>query len=250
MNAPKRWCDDLEVSDSLRQALVGLSEEVPTEAAQARIQDGVLSQFDALFANELDPAGSSGPPAEPSAALAQGSLALGKIVVGLAVGSLILGGGYAASRRFAGAPSARLDLPHTPSLPEPAVALAPSLPVASRGEASPRELAATETQVTKVKPKTSDLPSGKSEVELLLNLRSSLKKSPSDALALCYEHQRLFPRGRFVEERDAMLVEALFLVGRREEAKSKFAAFKRARTESVYLERLTKLLRSPSSTSE
>jgi hypothetical protein len=50
---------------------------------------------------------------------------------------------------------------------------------------------------------------------------------PQQALALLNEHARRFPQGRLSEEREAMLVNVLVALGRREEARARGESFRR-----------------------
>ncbi|MFN9808252.1 MAG: hypothetical protein ACK6CU_01315 [Deltaproteobacteria bacterium] len=65
-----------------------------------------------------------------------------------------------------------------------------------------------------------------SEVALLETARAALARRPAEALRACERHRRLYPDGLFVEEREALAIEALARSGRRAEAARRFEAFR------------------------
>jgi hypothetical protein len=58
-----------------------------------------------------------------------------------------------------------------------------------------------------------DAPAVPSEVELLRRARASLGSRPREAFALTEQHRQLYPQGVFVQERDALAIEALMREG-------------------------------------
>ncbi|MBX3187277.1 MAG: hypothetical protein KF819_09685 [Labilithrix sp.] len=79
------------------------------------------------------------------------------------------------------------------------------------------------------------------EIALIARAHDQLRASPADALASCRDHERRHPGGHFTQEREAIAIEALVYLGRKDEAERRFAAF-RARfpssTHRVHLESL------------
>ncbi len=79
------------------------------------------------------------------------------------------------------------------------------------------------------------------EVELVSRAQKSVKSTPAEALRLCDEHARRFPRGSLSQERESLAIEALFQLGRRDEAKARAARFKQAYPASGHLRKLEAL---------
>jgi hypothetical protein len=79
------------------------------------------------------------------------------------------------------------------------------------------------------------------EVDLVSRAQKALKSTPAEALRLCDEHARRFPRGSLSQERESLGIEALSLLGRRDEAVSRAARFKQAYPASGHLRKLEAL---------
>ncbi len=79
------------------------------------------------------------------------------------------------------------------------------------------------------------------ELDLVSRAQKAVKSTPAEALRLCEEHARRFPRGSLSQEREALAIEALFVLGRRDEAKSRAARFKQAYPASGHLRKLEAL---------
>lgn len=77
-----------------------------------------------------------------------------------------------------------------------------------------------------------------SEAELLERAQAALATRPKDALALTREHQRRFPRGLLVQEREVIAIEALSRLGQRRAADAKAAEFEERYRGSVHQPRL------------
>jgi hypothetical protein len=81
------------------------------------------------------------------------------------------------------------------------------------------------------------------EGALLLRAQQVLASDPSAALDLTRQHARLFPAGGLVPEREVLAIEALVQLGRLEEARARFGAFRARFPGSPHLARLDGLLR-------
>ncbi len=86
----------------------------------------------------------------------------------------------------------------------------------------PARRAGTPSSATAGKPVAS-IPSGgvapsASELELVQRAQAALAADPRRALAVTAEHERAFPSGEFVQEREAIAVEALAQLGQKAEA--------------------------------
>lgn len=89
------------------------------------------------------------------------------------------------------------------------------------------------------KPQSNDLSE---ETRLLGRAQQALHSNPSEALRVCERHRKEFPRGVLSQERDAVVVEALVLSGRKAEAKRAAAAFAQTYPGSSHLRRITDLV--------
>lgn len=88
------------------------------------------------------------------------------------------------------------------------------------------------------RPATSDLDD---DAELLKTIRRAVSSDPLRALSSIREHATRFPRSALIEERDALRIEALYLVGRETEARQALAAFEKTFPVSLYRRRLKSL---------
>lgn len=66
------------------------------------------------------------------------------------------------------------------------------------------------------------------EIALVARAQDALHGRPAEALALCREHERTFAAGHFVQEREAIAIEALVSQKRHAEAERRWKAFERA----------------------
>lgn len=93
-------------------------------------------------------------------------------------------------------------------------------------------------------PNASLSPTGRLDAERtwLERARSALSRGDAEgALRALHQHQRRFPRGELVEERDVLMIRALVAGGRKEEARVKFESFKVRTPNSVFLPSLEKV---------
>lgn len=80
------------------------------------------------------------------------------------------------------------------------------------------------------------------EARLLREVKRALGAQPERTEALLREHRERFPRGYFVEEREALQIEALWKTRRASEARARAARFKASYPQSPYERRLDDLL--------
>ncbi|WP_394845702.1 hypothetical protein LZC95_52820 [Pendulispora brunnea] len=84
------------------------------------------------------------------------------------------------------------------------------------------------------------------ERELLDAARAALARGrPDDAIAAAERHAQKWPHGYLVEERDAVLIQALALGGRHDEAQRRANAFRKAYPQSILLPAIDASLASP-----
>jgi hypothetical protein len=81
------------------------------------------------------------------------------------------------------------------------------------------------------------------EVSLLQSAQRALMVAPARALSFVRQHQEQFPAGLFVEEREAIRIEALWRTHRYDEAEQRHASFVRIYPRSTYRERLERFRR-------
>jgi hypothetical protein len=203
------------------------------------------------------------PPAGPAAAVpAAAGIAAWKIAVGVAVVSLAAGaGGFTlAARRFE--PSTMHD--RAPMSQGAAMLGAPALGAAPPATASPAGAAATALSVS---IDLDALPSAEQgaagplperarapvratdrladERRLLDRARSALARhDASEALAALRSHERAFPRGQLVEEREGMRVQALVLAHDFGSARAAGERFHKVYGRSVFLPAVDRALAS------
>ncbi|MBN9165831.1 MAG: hypothetical protein BGO98_08545 [Myxococcales bacterium 68-20] len=76
------------------------------------------------------------------------------------------------------------------------------------------------------------------ELQLVQRARAALAADPERALSLASEHARAYPSGEFVQEREVIAVEALSMMGRKEESLQRARALVRRFPRTPYAARL------------
>jgi hypothetical protein len=82
---------------------------------------------------------------------------------------------------------------------------------------------------------------GLNEGALLLMARRELASNPSGALELTQQHAKLFANGALVPEREVLAIEALLQLGRPQEARTQFEAFRTRFPQSPHVARVQAL---------
>jgi hypothetical protein len=227
-----RWTDSTsassEVPAELRRLLEVSRQQLGTSAEVALLAQSLARALpDAgLGGNSAGPSGLAPVPvaARWSAWVAAGSAVLAGAVTWWALGS-----------RSLPEPSLEASAPPLGSQPaEPAPQPVPPAvlpePVVQRPSVSKR---ATPRHRGHSAPKPSVV-----EAELLERAQAALASRPKDALALTREHQRRFPRGLLVQEREVIAIEALNRLGQKRAASAKAAEFEERYRGSVHQPRL------------
>ena len=80
------------------------------------------------------------------------------------------------------------------------------------------------------------------ELELVQRAQSALASDPARSLAITSEHERAFPSGEFVQEREVIAVEALSRLGRKEEALRRARALLQRYPRTPYAARIEMVL--------
>jgi hypothetical protein len=132
------------------------------------------------------------------------------------------------------APATMTPVESTPPAPEEPATVSPAdLPnapvVASTPKVAVKAAAASEVD----------------EIALLARAHDALRGEPARSLALCKEHERRFATGQFAQEREAVAIEALVYLGRRDEAERRWSAFRERYPSSSHRVHLESLLAAP-----
>ena len=185
--------------------------------------------------------------AAPIAAIVMPSTAMAGLAakVGLSRFGLL---GWGAAGSTAAASGVVLAVALTrPTLPPPPAPAAP-LPAHTGNHPpppKPAELApipeVAETPSVPVLP-VKELPALWDEPQLIERARKALASEPRRALSLTQEHQRRFPSGALVIERDVIALEALARSGQGVEAMRRARAFEAKYPQSIHLPRVRALL--------
>jgi hypothetical protein len=123
----------------------------------------------------------------------------------------------------------------TPAAAEVAQASQPSQQNANPPASEPR---AASVQQPKAASVASPNPVVRSEAELLFEARSAMPSDAARALRLVGEHEKRYPKGRLVPEREVLAIEALRSLGRKAEADARLRRFEARYPDSFHLQRL------------
>lgn len=184
--------------------------------------------------------------------------ALPGAIVGALLGLAVVAGGMAWEALHA-APSAPategpVPLPIAPirsaeaASPDPSAEPAPPRPDRTRSPASaphPSSLPPTDGPSDDAgTPDAADAADAdpETEAQLLHRALGAIGRSPAEALELVHVHQRRFPAGALVQEREVLTIDALLRLGRTEEARSRGARFIEAYPSSLHRRRVEALL--------
>ena len=77
---------------------------------------------------------------------------------------------------------------------------------------------------------------------MLQRAQSALRVDPAQALAICDEHRRSFPRGLLGQEREVITIGALMRLGRSADAETRARRFAAQHPSSTHLRRIETLL--------
>jgi hypothetical protein len=231
-----RWTDpgsgSSEVPPELRRLLEMSRQQLGTPAEVALLAQSLAR---ALPEAGLGNSGPSGLAPVPVAARFRAWLAAGGAVLTGAVTWWMLGS------RSLPEPSLAAPAPPVTSQPaEPAPAPEPPEPVVA-AEVTPEPTAERASALKRAAPHPRRHAASKAsvaEAELLERAQAALATRPKDALALTREHQRRFPRGLLVQEREVIAIDALSRLGQKRAASAKAAEFEERYRGSVHQPRL------------
>lgn len=231
-----RWTDPAsgssEVPSELRRLLEVSRQQIGTPAEVALLAQSLARALPGAGLGNSGPSGLAPVPvaARWSAWLAAGGAVLAGAVAWWAIGS-----------RSLPEPSLEASVPPVSTPPAaPAPPPAPPEPMVA-AEVTPEPAAERPSALERAAPRprahTASKPSV-AEAELLERAQAALATRPKDALALTREHQRRFPRGLLVQEREVIAIDALSRLGQKRAASAKAAEFEERYRGSVHQPRL------------
>lgn len=205
------------------------------EAARlARIEAKLLAALGAapVLATPPSPPAPAAPPPAPAPPAPAPSSWLGpKGAITLGAAALVVGAAFFLSRP---APTTSPSVqPTAPSViqtaPPAAVDPAPVPPTIKT--VSPSDLPTAVEPAAKPAPSApaqgaSTSATDTEEIALLARAHDALRGSPAESLELCRQHEKKFANGHFSQEREAVAIEALVYLGRRDEAEKRWSSFR------------------------
>ena len=229
MSAPRRWLDDPDADQGLRDVLRATPRARSLDAPTRRRLSHKVARTAAL------PALAAGWLFVKSAAAALG-VVLGAGAIAVATGVVEWSAG-SPPRGAVALPSAVRQAPPPPVLP--AAPLPVAVPVA---EVAPPPKLNPSPSLPVASPSNSGAGTLSAETALLEQARASLQGAPARALAFAAEHARLFPRGQLASERVLIQIQALHGLGRDVEARALGRSLLGGPGAGLYAERVRQLL--------
>lgn len=225
------------LNDVLRSALDAekSSPASPDAARLAKISAGIAERIGAP-----PPQPPANPPTGHAAPVASGGLAAKAPFVLLAAATIA---GLFAIGSMNGERPAPVTAPPATTV-ETAAPIAeppPSVPGVSLNDLPSAPPKIGTTAAVKAVARPTEAPT-QEEIALIGRAHDVLRADPHGALALCKEHETKFAGGHFAQERDAVAIEALLYLNRRDEAKRRFAEFDNKYPSSSHRAHLESLL--------
>lgn len=233
MNAPRRWLDDPEADETLREVLRAAPGARPLDQPTRRRLRARVTRAAAV------PAAAAGWLFVKSA-LAGLGIVLGTGVIAVSTGVI----DWSPSRPAQGGPSTPSKAPERISSAQVAVAA----PAAPPTVASPQQAKVEDPSVKLspapmlAAPSASSAGTLSAEAALLEQARGQMRGAPSVALSLAAEHAQRFPRGQLASERTLIQIEALHRLGRDAQARSLARGLLAGSGSGLYAERVQQLL--------
>jgi hypothetical protein len=238
-----------EGAGDLRSLLAAGRSEVPTHAQLVGLaaKIGILGGLGGAGAAGAAGAGGGGAGAGGAGAGGAGAVGGGKVAVGavtaakagmtvkvigvMAVASAAGAGAVVVSKQQAEPAKAPVGLvaSETPSAANArATAIANANANANAEEDAGAEVALAVPSASKSVARAAPKDEGpEAEMKLVESARDALRSArPAEALALCNDHAKRFPKGAFAQECEVTAVEALVKTGRKDEAKKRAERFK------------------------
>ncbi len=220
---------DPELDALLRSERTALPAAAALERVWSRVASGGV------------PSAGGGGGAGPAGATSAGWV--GSHAVGVAIATFVVGGAAGAGLHAALQPPPAERIVYveraaqpTPTMqPVPASPVAPAIPLVEPSSLPVAPVAPGAHAIAQGAP-SSGSSSLAAERALLDDARGALGSGDAArALGLLDEHARRFPKGQLGEEREALAIQALVALGRRDEARARAASFKAALPNSLFL---------------
>jgi hypothetical protein len=225
--------DDL--NDVLRSALDAekSSPASPDAARLAKIGAGIAERIGAP-----PPQPPTNPPPGHAAPVATGGLAAKAPFVLLAAAAIagFIAIGSMSNEKPAPAPA---PIAKTVETAAPVAEPPPSTPGISLNDLP--SVAPPKTAVRSTTTAAAEVPT-QEEIALIGRAHDALRSDPAAALALCKQHETKFTNGHFAQEREAVAIEALVYLNRKDDAQKRFAAFEHQYPSSSHRVHLETLL--------
>jgi hypothetical protein len=175
----------------------------------------------------------------------KGAIAVTAFALGGATGA----GGLAVASKMAQADKPALVCPsvavESPK-PAPVIPVAPTTPASAAPSPSASASASAAPSTVVPAPSVSATSEFAAEKEQIETARSALLHgNPQNALTACGEHEKRFPKGKLVEEREYIAIASLIRLGHDAEARTRFDSFKKRFPQSFYAASLEKELGKP-----
>lgn len=138
--------------------------------------------------------------------------------------------------------TATVTAPEASAAPEPAPDGSAAIAVQPATREPVRPPARNSAAEPPSEPSSRFVPGSRDEFALLARAQSALAPNPGLALALASDHERNFPNGALVQERELVAISALLRLGRRTEAVGRAARFHQQFPTSVHGRRIDVLL--------
>ena len=230
MSAPRRWLDDPDADEALRDVLRATPRARSLDAVTRRRLSHKVARAAAL------PAVAAGWLFVKSAAAALG--------VVLGTGALAVAAGVVEWSPKPEAPAAAAlpaALPRAPRAPAAPAAASPIVEPAVEQDAPVAKVNPTPS-LPVATPSSSGAGTLSAEAALLEQARREMRAAPAVALSFAAEHAKRFPRGQLASERTLIQIEALHRLNRDGEARSLGRALLGGAGTGLYSERVHQLL--------
>jgi hypothetical protein len=232
VTVPRRWIDDPEADETLREVLRGTPRARSLDQVTRRRLSARVARASAL------PALAAGWLFVKSAGAALG-VVLGAGAIAVSTG--VVEWSPRSDPQLSPAPRAASP-PAVPRVPAAPVVMpsASAEPEAARDEAQPMLNPTPSLPIGSPTPSASGTLSA--ETALLEQARRQMRAAPSVALSIAAEHAARFPRGQLASERTLIQIEALHRLNRDVEARRLARGFLGGAASGLYAERVHQLL--------
>jgi hypothetical protein len=232
MSEPKRWSDPSSDVDPVLRSVLRYGSELQPDSRQLQRLLGATDSVRRATSRRVGPQRRRRIAGVLVAGLAA---AFGGVAWASYAGRLFT----APARPVPTVPSAAASSAGASPRVAPPVEAPPSSP--SAAASAPRPQASLPALPAPASPSAAVPGGAEQDAALLQQARAVVGSNPARALMLTRDHEVRFEGSPLVEERQALRVEALFRLGRREEAQRAFGAFEASYPRSPYRRRLQAL---------